>query len=348
MARRVELSYRSRLARHFHIGWMAETPDTPSWPAVDPERVRILPRSAFNEKIIALHRGRFYPSKLVTGESPARMFRALEVSTDSFKADFNAPLAYFDVTMRHEEAATIAPGIGNMDALLRFAGMESPPPRGETDFSDPDGFDRPNPGEDREFYSRPRRVAHVDAVCGARIAALYASLIDPGSRVLDLMSGWRSQLPEQRGNVCGLGLNEEELADNPALDSYCIHDLNADPALPFEDRAFDAVVNTVSIEYLVNPVSVLREVRRTLRPGGVAVVSFSNRYFPPKAIYLWTRMLPMERLGLVLQWMAAAGFAELTTLSERGLERDPRDRYTEQLREMDPLFAVWGRAPGAR
>lgn len=348
MAQRVELSFLSRLARHFHIGWMAEIPDTPSWPVVDAERIRILRRSAFNEKIIALRRGRYYPSKLVTGESPARMFRALEVSTDSFEADFNAPLAYFDVTLRHEQVATTAPAIGNLDALLRFAGMESPPPRGETDFSDPDGFDRLDPGEDRAFYVRPRRVAHVDAVCGVRIAALYASLIEPGASVLDLMSGWRSHLPEQHGNVCGLGLNEEELADNPALDSYCIHDLNADPVLPFEDRAFDAVVNTVSVEYLVNPVSVLREVRRTLRPGGVAVISFSNRYFPPKVIHLWTRMLPMERLGLVLQWMEAAGFVELTTLSERGLERDPRDRYTEQLREMDPLFAVWGRAPEAR
>jgi SAM-dependent methyltransferase len=346
MAYRVELSFRSRLARHSHVGWTATVPDAPSWPQIDPKLIRILPRSAFNEKIIALYRGRFYPSKLLSvADTPARIFRVLEVSAEDLAADFNAPLAYFEPVLRHEPVDTPVPAIGNPDALLRFAGMEAPPPRGDTDFSDPDGFDRADSGNDREFYARPRRVAHVDAVCGARIAALYTRLIDAGYRVLDLMSGWRSHLPDDLGAVSGLGLNEEEMADNPALDSYCTHDLNADPHLPYDDGSFDAVVNTVSIEYLVEPLAVLREMRRVLRPDGVAIISFSNRYFPPKAIRLWTRMLPMERLGLVLQWMSAAGFVDLAVHSERGLERDPRDRYTEQLREMDPLFAVWGHAP---
>jgi ubiquinone/menaquinone biosynthesis C-methylase UbiE len=41
--------------------------------------------------------------------------------------------------------------------------------------------------------------------------------------------------------------------------------------LPFADASFDAVVNCVSIDYLVRPVTVLREVARVLRPGGLFV-----------------------------------------------------------------------------
>lgn len=32
--------------------------------------------------------------------------------------------------------------------------------------------------------------------------------------------------------VSGLGMNEEEMGENPALSSHVVHDLNADPALP--------------------------------------------------------------------------------------------------------------------
>ena len=47
-----------------------------------------------------------------------------------------------------------------------------------------------------------------------------------------------------------------------------MHDLNADPVLPFADASFDAVLNCVSVDYLVRPVEVLAEVARVLRPGG--------------------------------------------------------------------------------
>jgi SAM-dependent methyltransferase len=312
---------------------------------VDTGLVWTVSRANFNEHLIALHRGRLYPSKLLSVESPARMFRALGVTATEFTADFNAPLAYFDVDWKDKLVDTPVAAEGNVDALLRFAGMEAPLADGETDFGDVDGYERSDNGDDREFYRRPRRIVHVDAVCRSRIAALYAEQLTPGARVLDLMAGWRSHLPPDLGPVSGLGMNEEELADNPELHDYCVHDLNQSAKLPYDDASFDAVVNTVSIEYLIAPVAVLREVRRVLRPGGVLLICFSSRYLPPKVIRLWTRMLPMERLGMVLQWMNQAGFVDMTVQSERGLQRDPRDRYTAQLREMDPLFAAWGFAP---
>ena len=41
--------------------------------------------------------------------------------------------------------------------------------------------------------------------------------------------------------MVGLGLNAEEMADNPDLDEYVVHNVNQDPELPFSDEAFDAV-----------------------------------------------------------------------------------------------------------
>ena len=59
-----------------------------------------------------------------------------------------------------------------------------------------------------------------------------------------------------------LGLNAVELAANPQAAERVVHDLNADPRLPFADASFDAVVNCVSVDYLVRPVEVLAEVAR--------------------------------------------------------------------------------------
>ena len=72
------------------------------------------------------------------------------------------------------------------------------------------------------------------------------------------------------------------------------------------------------------------------------VVSFSDRFFPPKAIRLWTMLHPAERLGWVQQLLRQAGFGDLHTHMERGLARDPQDRYADRLPEMDPVFAAWG------
>ena len=75
-------------------------------------------------------------------------------------------------------------------------------------------------------------------------------------------------------------MNAAEMADNPQLNEYLLKDINIDPSLPFEDESFDAVVITVSVQYLTQPVIVFSEVSRILRPGGVFIVTFSNRCFP--------------------------------------------------------------------
>ena len=179
-------------------------------------------------------------------------------------------------------------------------------------------------------------------MCARRIQALYRTVLPENARVLDLMAGWRSHLPDTVQSAVGLGLNAEELADNPQLAERVVQDINADPKLPFADASFDAVVCTVSFEYLTQPHQIVAEARRVLKPGGMFVVTLSHRYFPPKVIKLWTQLHPMERMAWVGMLIKQAGFKKVETYVERGLKRPKDDRYADKLTESDPLFATWG------
>ena len=122
-----------------------------------------------------------------------------------------------------------------------------------------------------------------------------------------------------------------------------MHDLNNQPRLPFDDASFDAVVCSVSVEYLVSPLEVFAEVGRVLKPGGRFIITFSDRWFPPKVIQLWTELHPFERMALVLEYFRHSGqFCDLATESWRGWPRPADDKYAARRLLADPVFAVWG------
>jgi SAM-dependent methyltransferase len=189
-------------------------------------------------------------------------------------------------------------------------------------------------------------VQHIDARARAIINRLYRRSIAPHARVLDLMSSWVSHLDGVADSIAvsGLGMNAAELAGNPRLADYVVQDLNHDPRLPYTDSSFDVVVCSVSVEYLVSPFDVFAEVGRVLKPGGRFIVTFSDRWFPPKVIQLWTELHPFERMGLVLEYFRRSGqFDDMATESWHGWPRPTDDRYYPQRLAADPVFAVSGR-----
>jgi ubiquinone/menaquinone biosynthesis C-methylase UbiE len=89
----------------------------------------------------------------------------------------------------------------------------------------------------------------------------------------------------------------------------------------------------VSIQYLQQPVAVLRELARVLRPGGPLVVSFSNRCFWTKAVAIWRALDDEGHARLVERYLRDAGFARIET-----------HRLAEWVEDVsDPMFAVVGR-----
>ncbi len=197
-----------------------------------------------------------------------------------------------------------------------------------------DSFGRYDERPDAWFYAQPRFVEHLDDGAIAEVTQLYRELFPAGGRILDLMSSWVSHLPTEQAyaRVVGLGMNEEELAANPRLDAHLVQDLNATPQLPFDTSAFDAAGLCVSIQYLTQPVEVLREVGRVLRPGAPLVVTFSNRCFPTKAVAVWQTLDDLGHAELVMGYLRAAG----NWNDIRAVDRSPRTPGA------DPLLAVVG------
>ena len=197
----------------------------------------------------------------------------------------------------------------------------------------PQQFERMDEEEDRLFYLQARKVVHIDDGAIAAVSRLFLEMVPPDSVVLDLMSSWRSHWPQghPKSRMVGLGLNQEEMEDNPDLDEVVVHDVNRNTDLPFEDATFDAVLITVSAQYLTQPVETFREVSRILKPSGVFIVSFSNRMFATKAVYIWRASSDRGRVDLVGTYMEEAGNLEAI----QGLFLNPQDSPPG-----DPMFAV--------
>lgn len=198
----------------------------------------------------------------------------------------------------------------------------------------PSYFRRYDERADSDFYVYPRFTAHIDERASAAASQLFRELLPPGGRILDLMSSFVSHLPPDLvdPHVVGLGLNEQELANNPQLDQWLIHDLNANPQLPFDTQSFAAALCTVSVQYLTQPLEVFAEVGRVLRPGAPFIVSFSNRCFPSKAVRVWVSTSDKQHVTLVRRYFELSERFERVTFYDRS-----PCRWLS-----DPLFVVVG------
>jgi ubiquinone/menaquinone biosynthesis C-methylase UbiE len=126
-------------------------------------------------------------------------------------------------------------------------------------------------------------------------------------------------------------MNAEELEGNPRLNERIVQNLNVDPTLPFAKAEFDAAAICVSIQYLTRPIIVFKEIARVLKQDAPLVITFSNRCFPTKAVYVWSTFDDETHIELISEYFAASkSFSE------------PEIRKFEP-RNGDPLFGVIGR-----
>lgn len=199
----------------------------------------------------------------------------------------------------------------------------------------PDFFRRLDESEDELFYQFPRLVVHIDDGAIAKVGEIYASLLPIGGVILDLMSSWRSHLPEQirPAKVVGLGLNRSEMENNPALSDIVVHNVNTNPRLPFQDESFDGAVMTVSVQYLTRPSELFTDVGRVLKPHAPFVVTFSNRMFPTKAVALWQAGNQHQRQTVVRGYFAQSAAFEKIESIDRSAPTNPPS---------DPIWAVLG------
>ena len=204
-------------------------------------------------------------------------------------------------------------------------------------------LDRSN---DQGFYAIPRLVTHVDEPFIDQLTNLYRERLKSNTRILDMMSSWVSHLPDDLkfAHVEGHGMNEEELQKNPRLDHYVVQNLNENRSFPFQDQEFDAVLNAVSVQYLQYPEEIFAEIYRVLKPGGVAIISFSNRMFYQKAISAWRDGSEAMRVELVKRYFkSVGGFSEPEVI-----QKQPSVPSILQMFGMggsDPFYAVLAYRP---
>jgi SAM-dependent methyltransferase len=199
----------------------------------------------------------------------------------------------------------------------------------------PDFFRRIDESEDELFYRSPRFVVHIDDGAIAKVGEIYARILPEGGTILDLMSSWRSHLPERirAAKVVGVGLNRGEMEDNPALGEIVVHNVNVNPRLPFDEGSFDGAVMTVSVQYVTRPAELFADVGRALKPHAPFVVTFSNRMFPTKAVALWHGANQHQRVAVVREYFAGSAVFEKIETIDRSAPTDPPS---------DPIWAVAG------
>lgn len=108
---------------------------------------------------------------------------------------------------------------------------------------------------------------------------LARSGLKPGAQVLDLCCGAGDSLPilDEKG-LRGQGLDRERVLEHarskyPAIKKDRLHPWEGGERLPFPDRTFDGVLCECSLSLLEDRDTVLEEVRRVLKEGGLFLLS---------------------------------------------------------------------------
>ena len=330
-----------------------------------PSNIKTIPIDKFNQYFsgpipIEPTVGRFYPRGMLEDVEDCfkmdnRPFRILGKTEDSLEIDLNHPLGTFPIKLSAtitdifdanqqnggrcndiaETITTNGPGLQTLLADKPF------------DFSQGMPFLRKIEDDDALFYdSIDSSKPIVDQVSIEQLNQFYSDHLKDNSKILDLMAGPDSYLPDSLKNIdaTGLSIKEKDLQSNSALNQYTIHDLNKHPELPFKDQQFDAVTCAFSVEYMTQPVKVFQEVARILKPGGVFLVSFSERFYDKKVITLWDDLHTFERMGIVLEYFRQSGqFDTLYSESIRGLIRHEDDPFVNKTVHSCPMFMISGR-----
>jgi SAM-dependent methyltransferase len=134
-------------------------------------------------------------------------------------------------------------------------------------------------------------------------------IIESQPAVLELVTGDQSLVPPsvQADTHVGLGPSEAALERNSRLTERVAHAVNQEGRLPFEDERFDVVIHGFAVPYVEDAARLFAEAGRVLKPGGLLMVLWGERFDPELAIRYWRAADDDERMLLVEESISQSG-----------------------------------------
>ncbi|KAH7355981.1 hypothetical protein BKA66DRAFT_574882 [Pyrenochaeta sp. MPI-SDFR-AT-0127] len=185
-------------------------------------------------------------------------------------------------------------------------------------------FQRYDENDDRVFYQQARLVTHIDDPAINRLTQYYDTVLPRTGKIMDMCTSWKSFYPfavkeaiqDKNLEVFGVGLNAEEMKLNGVFqdaEHWRVMDLNKPPydvraGWEGKDLKFNAVTCVVSIDYLIKPLEICKNLLNATNEGGSIHLVISNRCFPNKVVRRWMMLSERSRLELVGDYLHFAGW----------------------------------------
>lgn len=221
----------------------------------------------------------------------------------------------------------------------------------------------------------PRRYEEilVPAILGPAAAAVVDSArIGPADRVLDVGCGTGaaarcvSAMPLRTGVTIGIDVNPAMVlvARSRANGRGAAYHTGNAQALPYRDGAFDVVVCAQSLQFVPDPVTAVREMKRVLAPGGRVIIGVwrpieQNPYFDVLASAMEHHVGAGSARGLQAAFSLSDGALLGETLRDGGftdttigsaeirIMLPPLDAFVERHIGSTPMQAGYAAAPAA-
>lgn len=194
--------------------------------------------------------------------------------------------------------------------------------------------------DNEEMQTNPSKATSANSYSWILKGNITMKFSQGAERILDVGCGWGRELIRLK-NAVGIDICLPFLktAKNYVKNDVILADAHYSP---FQKQSFDFVVLSEVIEHMANPIKVLNEVKRTLKPKGKVLIQTPNK------VLTFGKFISRERLGHVNEFTFLELKNMLESLGFKVLQRTgstipyiPSRAKFEKLNSSKVFFTLW-------